>query len=126
MAGRSQASSPAATIALVGLKQLGLRVDSDSSVLHELSQRLSQGMIDGHGSVFPDPDHLIFHVLAICCLMELFKAPPEAYKPLVAAFFWEALYHCRLRRTRVYNARRDEVQGIQNHEWVAVLAWSGD
>lgn len=25
-------------------------------------------MFDGHGSVFPAPDHLIFHGLARCCL----------------------------------------------------------
>lgn len=79
-------------------------------------------MFDGHGSVFPAPDHLIFHGLARCCLKALFKALPREYKPVVAASLRDALCLCRLRRTRVYNTRRDKVNSLQIHEWAAVLA----
>lgn len=81
-------------------------------------------MFDGHGSVFPAPDHLIFHGLARCCLKTLFETLPKEYKPVVAASLRDALFQCRLRRTRVYNARREKVNSTQIHKWAAVLAVS--
>lgn len=122
MASRRQARSPAAANALLGLQQLGLRLDSDLSTLHKLSERLPDGMFDGHGSVLPAPDHLIFHGLARCCMKALFKALARDFRPVVAASLQDALGQCRLRRTRVYNARRDKVNSLQIHEWAAVLA----
>lgn len=122
MATHRQVRSPAVANAPLGLQQLGLRLDSDASVLHELSQRLPDGMFDGHGSVFPAPDHLVFHGLARCCMKALFKALPRDLKTVVAASLRDALFHCRLGRTRVYNARRDKVNSLQIHEWAAVLA----
>lgn len=96
MATHSQVRSPAVANALLGLQQLGLRLDSDASILHELSQRLPDGMFDGHGSVFPAPDHLVFHGLARCCMKALFKALPRDLKIVVAASLRDALFHCRL------------------------------
>lgn len=122
MAGRQTVRSSAAANALLGLQQLGLRIDSDSSILHDLSERLPDGMFDGHGSVFPAPDHLIFHGLARCCLKALFKALPRDCKPVVEASLRDALGVCRLRRTRVYNIQRAKVNSLQIHEWAAVLA----
>lgn len=114
--------SPAASHALFGLQQLGLRLDSDTSIMHQLSQRLPAGMFDGHGSAFPAPDHLIFHGLTRCCMKALFRALPRDVKPVVAASLRDALCECRLKRTQVYNAKRDKVNSLQIHEWAAVLA----
>lgn len=94
MASRREARSPAAADALLGLQQLGLRVDSDSSVLHQQSQKLPDGMLDGHSSVFPAPYHLLFHGLARCCMKALFKALPRDLKRIVAASLSDALCHC--------------------------------
>lgn len=122
MGTRSARRSPNVTNATLGLQQLGLRPDSDASVLHEWSQRLPAGMFDGHGSVLPAPDHLIFHGLARCCLKTLFKALPKEHKPVVAASLRDALRESGLRRTRVYSSRRDKVISLQIHEWAAVLS----
>lgn len=124
MAARRTARSPTAANALLGLQQLGLRLDWDSSILHELADRLPTGMFDGHGSVFPAPDHMIFHGLARCCLKALFKALPKAQKLVVTPSLRDALHLCGLRSTNVFNARRDKVNSVQIHEWAAVLAVS--
>lgn len=116
MESRRQPRSPRAAHALLGQQQLGLRRDSDSSILHKLSQRLPAGMFDGHGSAFPAPDHLIFHGLTRCCMKALFKALPRDLKPVVEASLRDALCECRLKRTREYSARRDKVNSLQIHE----------
>lgn len=122
MGTRRARQDPAVANALLGIRQLGLRIDSDSSPLHELSQRLPDGMFDGHGSVLPAPDHLLFHGLARCCFKTLFRALPKQLRPAVAASLRDALKSCGLRRTRVYHARRDKVNSLQIHEWAAVLS----
>lgn len=122
MGTRRTGRNPAVANALLGIQQLGLRIDSDDSPLHELSQRLPDGMFDGHGSVLPAPDHLLFHGLARCCLKTLFRALPKQLRPAVAASLRDALKTCGLRRTRVYNVRRDKVNSLQIHEWAAVLS----
>lgn len=122
MATRRSKQNPAVANALLGIQQLGLRADSDKSPLHELSQRLPEGMFDGHGSVLPAPDHLLFHGLARCCMKALFRALPKPLRPIVAASLRDALNSCGLRRTRVYHVRRDKVHSLQIHEWAAVLS----
>jgi len=121
MATRGARPSQEAANAKLGLKLLGLRLDSHSSVLHKWAQRLPYGMFDGHGSVFPAPDHLIFHGLARCCFKALFKALPTDLRKVVAASLREALAQCGYKRTRVYNSKRDKVNGLQIQEWAAVL-----
>lgn len=122
MGTRRTGQSPAVANALLGIQQLGLRIDSDDSPLHQLSQRLPDGMFDGHGSVLPAPDHLLFHGLARCCLKALFRALPKLLRPAVAASLRDALKSCGLRRTSVYHVRRDKVNSLQIHEWAAVLS----
>lgn len=122
MGTRRGRQNPATANALLGIQQLGLRLDSDQSPLHELSQRLPEGMFDGHGSVLPAPDHLLFHGLARCCMKTLFRALPKPLRPTVAASLRDALRCCGLRRTRVYHVRRDKVHSLQIHEWAAVLS----
>jgi len=121
MANRGPRPSAAVADAKLGLKLLGLRLDSHSSVLHKWAQRLPYGMFDGHGSVFPAPDHLVFHGLARCCFKALFKALPRDLKQPVAASLRDALTQCGYKRTRVYNGSRDKVNGLQIQEWAAVF-----
>jgi len=122
MTSRGQRPSPAVADAKLGLKLLGLRLDSQSSVLHKWAQRLPYGMFDGHGSVFPAPDHLIFHGLARCCFKAMFKALPLDLKTPVAASLRDAPIQSGYKRTRVYNVKRQKVNGLQIQEWAAVLA----
>ena len=121
MANRRPRPSPAVADAKLGLKLLGLRLDSHTSVLHKWAQRLPYGMFDGHGSVFPAPDHLVFHGLARCCFKALFKALQSDLKKTVASSLLDALSQCGYKRTRVYNIKRDKVNGLQIQEWAAVL-----
>lgn len=114
--------SPAVTNALIGLQLLGLRIDSDASVLHDWSTRLPYGMFDGHGSVLPAPDHVILHGLERCSLKTLFRALPKTQSSVVAASLSDALAACGLRRTRVYDSTRDKVKRLMISEWAAALA----
>lgn len=122
MAARRAQTSPSVANALLGLRLLGLRLDSDEGILHQWARLLPDGMFDGHGSVLPAPDHLIFHGLAHCSLKALFQALPKTYKNAVASSLRDALAVCGLRRTCVFNARRDKVNRLHIHEWAAVLA----
>jgi len=121
MAQRSARPSAAASNGSLGLRLLGLRLDSDSSPLHTWAQRLPYGMFDGHGSVFPAPDHLIFHGLARCTFSVLFKALPSSHRPVVAASLRDALGAAGYKKTKVYNERRGRVNKLQIHEWAATL-----
>jgi len=103
------------------LRLLGLRLDSESSPLHTWAQRLPYGTFYGHGSVFPAPDHLIFHVLARYTFSVLFKALPSSHRPVVAANFREAQGAAGYKETKVYKERRGRVNKLKIHEWAAKL-----
>lgn len=122
MAARRAQTSPCVANALLGLRLLDLRLDSDEGILHQWARLLSDGMFDGHGSVLPAPAHLIFHGIARCNLKTLFQAHPKTHKNAVASSLRDALVACGVRRTRVANARRDKVNILQIHEWAADLA----
>lgn len=112
---------PAVANTSLRLQQLGLRLDSDDSVLDEWSWWLSDVMFDGHGSILPAPEHLLFYSVACWCVKMLLKAPPKELKPIVATSLRDALRACGLCRTRVFNVKRDTVISIHIHEWAAVL-----
>jgi len=87
-----------------GLFGLGLRLDSDQSVFHELSARLPSGMFDGHSSVIPSPDHLFFIGLSKLLLQAIVTLLTPDLRPTLGDSFRESLAHTGLPCTKVYNA----------------------
>jgi len=104
-----------------GLFGLGLRLDSDQSVFHELSARLPSGMFDGHRSVLPSPDHLFFMGLTKRLLQAIFTLLTPDLRPTLGVSLREALAHAGLPCTRVYNAsNKTYVNSLGISEWAAV------
>jgi len=87
-----------------GLFGLGLRLDSDQSVFHELSARLPSGMFDGHSSVLPSPDHLLFMDLSKLLLQAIVTLLTPDLRPTLRDSLRESLAHTGLPCTKVYNA----------------------
>jgi len=87
-----------------GLFGLGLRLDSDQSVFHELSARLPSGMFDGHSSALPSPDHLFFMGLSKLLLQAIVTLLTPDLRPTLGDSLRESLAHTGLPCTKVYNA----------------------
>lgn len=106
-----------------GLKSLGLRVDSASSIFHEWSEAFPAGMFDGHRSVLPAPDHLFYMGLTRCVVQAIYGMLGDNERLLFEVSLRDALSKARLQRTRVVNINKGRVySGIKISEWASVLA----
>ena len=103
-----------------GLFGLGLWLDSDQSVFHQLSAVLPEGMFDGHRSVLPSSDHLFFLgltkklVQGVCCLLHL------DLRPTVGVSLREALAHAGFSCTKVYPSNKTPANSLGIYKWAAV------
>lgn len=104
-----------------GLQELGVREDSDKSVLHHWARRLPRGMFDGHRSVMPAPDHLIFHGLTKSLITGLFAELSSEDALLVGTSFRDALARSHMPCTRIYNPTTRAVVSVGISEWAASL-----
>jgi len=106
-----------------GLYWLGLRADSDKSVFHTWARRLPDGMWDGHRSVVPSPEHLLFLGLTKKLVQSIFILLPKDARPTLSCSLRDALAHAGLPCTNVYNPAKKKtlVNGLGVSEWAAVL-----
>jgi len=104
-----------------GLFGLGLWLDSDQSVFHQLSAVLPEGMFDGHRSVLPSPDHLFFLGLTKKLVQGVFSLLHLDLRPTVGVSLREALAHAGFPCTKVYNpSNKTHVNSLGISEWAAV------
>lgn len=108
-----------------GLQELGVRADSDTSVLHHWARRLPPLMFDGHRSVMPAPDHLIFHGLTKCLITGIFDELNEEQSRRAGTSFRDALARSHLASTRIYNPETKAVVSVGISEWAATLTVAG-
>lgn len=104
-----------------GLRNLGLRGNSHQSVLHLWARRLPVGMFDGHRSIMPAPDHLVFHGLTKRMMIGLFDILSKDESELVGTSFRDALARSHLPSTRIYNPSTEAVISVGISEWAATL-----
>lgn len=78
-------------------------------------------MFDGHRSVMPAPDHLLFHGLTKCLISGLFAELGEADSRLVGTSFRDALARSHMPSTRMYNPETRAVVSVGISEWAAKL-----
>jgi len=104
-----------------GLRLLGMRSDTDTSVFHEWSAALPAGTFDAYRSVVPAPDHLFFNGVTVNIMRGCMQAVPGADRELVSCSLREALALSGLRRTRPYNVKSGHLNSLTKSEWSAVL-----
>lgn len=121
-AGTTLADSSENARLLRGLQFLGLRRDSDRSVLHLWARQLPAGMFDGHRSAMVAPDHLIYHGLTKRLVIATFKMLSVDDRCRVGTSLREALAHCHYPVTAVYNAKRNAITSLGISEWAATLS----
>lgn len=107
-----------------GLQELGVRGDSDNSVLHHWAWRLPRCMFDGHRSVMPGPDHLVFHGLTKYLMVGIFAELNEDQSILVGTSFRDALACSHMPGTRIYNPETKAVVSVGISEWASTLTVS--
>lgn len=107
-----------------GLQELGIRADSNNSVLHLWARRFPGDTFDGHRSVMPAPDHLVFHGLSQRIITGLFDMLSKKERELVGTSLRDALAHSHLASTRIYNPKTDAVVSVGISEWAATLTVS--
>lgn len=108
-----------------GLRLLGLRRDSASSVLHLWARQLPSGMFDGHRSAMVAPDHLLFHGLTKRLVVGTFKLLTVSQRRRVGLSLREALARSHFPKTTIYNERRNTIVSVGISEWSAVLTVFG-
>lgn len=106
---------------LRGLQLLGLRRNSDRSVLHLWARQLPRGMFDGHRSAMVAPDHLIFHGLTKRLVTATFRILSVAQRRRVGVSLREALAQSHFPVTAVYNVKRDSIIALGISEWAATM-----
>jgi len=106
-----------------GLKSLGLRVDSASSVFGEWYEAFPYGIFDGHRSIFPAPDHLFYMGLTRCAVEAVYGILSDDQRLLAEVSLRDSLSKARLQRTRVLKIDKGTIyEGIKISELAAVLA----
>lgn len=118
-------SQPTADDLDEGLRQLGLRRDSDSSVLHLWARQLPGGMFDGHRSAMVAPDHLLFHGLTARLVSGTFRLLTRTQRTRVGLSLREALARSHFPTTTIYNERRNRIVSVGISEWAATLPLFG-
>ena len=103
-----------------GLFRLGLWLDSDQSVFHQLSAVLPEGMFDGHRSVLPSPDHLFFLGLTKKLVQGVFSLLHLDLRPTIGVSLREALAHAGFSCTKVYPSNKTPVNSLGISKWAAV------
>jgi len=103
-----------------GLKLLGTRSDTDTSVFHEWSSALPTGTFDAYRSVVPAPEHLFFNGLTVNIMRGCMQALVAPDRELVSCSLREALASSGLRRTRPYNVKSRRLNSLGMSEWSAV------
>lgn len=104
-----------------GLQELGLRADSDNSVLNHWARRLPSLMFDGHRSAMPAPDHLVFHGLTKYLITGIFAELNDEQSLRVGTSFRDALARSHMASTRIYNPTTKAVVSVGISEWAATL-----
>jgi len=104
-----------------GLQSLGLYLHTDRAVFHTWAAAFPKGHFDGHQSILPAPDHLVFHGMARKLVSALFFMLSEPLRNAVEASLRDCLRAALLRRTRVYNPKTRKINGLTISEWAAVL-----
>lgn len=104
-----------------GLQELGVRGDSDNSVLHHWAWRFPRVMFDGHRSVMPAPDHLVFHGLTKYLMIGIFAELNDKQSIVAGTSFRDALARSHLPHTRVYNPDTKAVVSVGISEWASTL-----
>jgi len=104
-----------------GLQSLGLHDHTDASPLHVWSKSFPAGHFDGHQSVLPAPDHLLFHGRTKKLVSALFFMLQHGQRAAVEASMRDGLQASLLHRTRVYNLKTQKINGLTISEWAAVL-----
>jgi len=106
-----------------GLYWLGVRADSDSSVFHRWGSSFPPGMFDGHQSVMPAPDHLLFLGLTKKLVQCVFTLLPVRLRSAVGLSFREALAHAGYSRVHVYNSKKkpELINNLGISQWAAAL-----
>lgn len=104
-----------------GLQELGLCGHSDDSVLHLWARRLPRMMFDGHRSVMPAPDHLIFYGLTKYRMIGIFDELNEVQAVLVDTSYRDALARSHLPYICIYNPEAKAVVSMGISERAATL-----
>lgn len=104
-----------------GLRQLGIRRDSATSVLHLWVRQLPCGKVDGHRSAMVAPDHLLFHGLTKRLVIGLFRLLTLSQRHRVGTSLREALARSHFPTTTIYNEKRDRIVSVEISEWAATL-----
>lgn len=104
-----------------GLRQLGLRRDSASSVLHLWARLLPGGMFDGHRSSMVAPDHLLFHGLTKRLVIGTFRLLSVSQRRRVGLSLREALARSHFPTTTIYHEKRNRIVSVGISEWAATL-----
>lgn len=104
-----------------GLQELGVHGDSDDSVLHHWAWRFPRIMFDGHRSVMPAPDHLVFHGLTKHLMLGIFAELNDEQSILAGTSFRDALARSHLPNTRIYNPETKAVVSVGISEWASAL-----
>jgi len=105
----------------IGLQSLGLYPHTDGAIFHVWAAAFPDGHFDGHQSVLPAPDHLVFHGMTRKLVSALFFILSEQQRSAVEASLRDCLRAALLRRTQVYNPKKKKINGLTISEWAAVL-----
>lgn len=107
-----------------GLRELGIRADSANSVLYLWARRFPTGLFDGHRSVIPPPDHLLYHVLTRRIIVGLFDLLSNEESELVGTSLRDSIARGHLASTRIYHPKTEAVISVGISEWAATLTIS--
>jgi len=105
----------------IGLQSLGLYPHTDGAIFHVWAAAFPDGHFDGHQSVLPAPDHLVFHGMTRKLVSALFFILSEQQRSALEASLRDCLRAALLRRTQVYNPKKKKINGLTISEWAAVL-----
>jgi len=103
------------------LQSLGLYPHTDGAIFHVWAAAFPEGHFDGHQSVLPAPDHLLFHGMTRKLVSALFFMLSEQQRSAVEASERDCLRAALLRLTQVYNPKKKKINGLTISEWAVVL-----
>jgi len=96
-------------------------VNTDNAVFHSWATTFPDGHFDGHESILPAPDHPVFHGLTRNLVSALLFMLSEDLRMEVEMSLRDCLCAALLRRTRVYNTKTKNINGLSISEWAMVL-----
>jgi len=97
---------------------------TDKSIFHDWAASFPSGSIDGHPSILPAPDHLLFHGMTKKLITAIFLELTDSQAVAAEMSLQLCLRDSLLRRTRVYNIKTKKTNNLTISDWAAVLTVS--